>query len=901
MKTSAWLVVVFFLASVLTFNLKATTYYVDAGGTNPVAPYSLWSTAATNIQDAAVYATTGDTILVTNGVYQYGSTGNNSQGYHRVFVGYHALLRSVNGPDVTTIVGSFTGQIRCVYLGAGATLSGFTLTNGEGGNAAAEGGGVFVEPGATVTNCVMVGNYGQAGGGGCWGNHDSNPGNCTVINCVIKQNYGPYGSGVDGCLVYNCLLTGNNNGSAAYGGTLYNCTIVGNNDNGPNSIGGANSSTLVNCIIYNNTNGVYADCYQCVLTNCCTTVGPGNTSLPNNSISNAPIFLNPSAGDYHLQIGSSGIDAGTNSYVMGTDLDGNPRIANGVVDMGCYENQNTNPVHYASLSSTNPVAPYTNWLTAATNIQDAVAVAQAGNIVAVDAGVYTNAGVVISGNETNVVALTNGITLLGVYGRQSTIIKGGILTRCAYVGSNSVLSGFTITNGRAQNLTGGGILCQPGGLVANCLVISNSANFPGTYSGGSGGGIYGGMISNCTLAWNTAGSGGGVGGGASVWNCIFTNNVANGGGGACLSILNGCLLSNNLAAYNGNSGMGGAMSNCVAYNCTMKGNIASTGEGGASFLGTNFNCFIIGNSTTYGGGTYQSTNYDCVLSNNFASNYGGGADGGALYNCLLAFNVTSNSITFYGLGGGTYGASLYNCTVVSNSASGGGGGAYGIGIANNCIIMFNTVTGVVQNVFGGENVFYSCMVPTPVTYNGHDITNDPVFVNPAAGDFHLQYTSPCINAGTNFLVSTATDLDGNPRIAGYSVDMGAYEKTPPSIIPNWWLFQYGLTNDGSADFKDLDGTGMPNWEKWKAGLNPTNPASVLAASAPTPMSDGSGTTVTWQSVTDIVYFVEQSTNLSAQPAFYPIQSNIMGQAGTTSYLDVTATNGGPYFYRVGVQ
>jgi hypothetical protein len=904
------LTILFFALALLAVDAIGATYYVDANGTGSVSPYADWSTAAANIQDAANLAANGDTILVTNGVYQSGGASFN--GSNRVYVAQGVFVQSMNGPAVTTIVGyqvpgttNGNNALRCVYLSANSTFSGFTLTNGATQSVEGEGGGVYMQSNTLVTNCVIVGNVAENDGGACVAKQGGN-----VVNCIIRNNLAPFGSAVSGCIVNDSLITGNgttNLNSAVYGGTLSDCTIAGNYSSG---LGAAQGCRLANCIIYSNICGISADCYQCLLTNCCTPIGNGNGTEPNSSISNAPAFVDAVHGNYHLQIGSPCIDAGTNALATtATDLDGNPRIVNGTVDMGCYESESTNVVHFVSLSSTNPVAPYTNWPTAATNIQDAVGAAQTGEIVVVNSGIYSNGVVVISGTETNVVALTNGITLLGLYGPKSTIIAGQTQTRCVYVGSNSVLSGFTLTNGHARTAgdpinerSGGGIWCQPGALVFNCLVISNSTIFSGTYNGGLGGGVYGGTISNCTLALNSAGSGGGAGA-ATLWNCILTNNIANGGGGAGASLLYGCFLSNNVAAYNGNIGLGGALSNCVAYSCTMINSSNSTfaSSGGGTYRGTNFNCSIIGNTAGSGGGTYLSTNYSCVILSNNATMYGAGAYQGTLYNCLLAYNIASNSISFYGEGGGTYQSTLYDCTVVTNSGTGGGGGIYS-GTAYNSILFFNTVTGAVQNAANAAQIFYSCIAPTvPQTYDGFDITNDPMFVNAAAGDFHLQYNSPCINAGANAWVFTTNDLDGNPRITGYAVDMGAYEKTPASIIPNWWLFKYGLTNDGSADNVDLDGTGVVNWQKWKAGLNPTNAASVLAMSPPPPLNNASGITVTWQSVTDIVYYVQQSTNLSALPAFYPIQSNLMGQAGTTSFTDTSATNAGPYFYRIGVQ
>jgi hypothetical protein len=121
-----------------------------------------------------------------------------------------------------------------------------------------------------------------------------------------------------------------------------------------------------------------------------------------------------------------------------------------------------------------------------------------------------------------------------------------------------------------------------------------------------------------------------------------------------------------------------------------------------------------------------------------------------------------------------------------------------------------------------------------------------------------------------------------------------------SVVSYAWLQQYGLPTDGSVDYSSLDGTAFSIYQDWIAGLNPTNPASVLAMLTPTAAANASGITITWQSVSGISYLLQRSTNLFAQPAFLTIQSNITGQANTTSYTDTSATNNFPYFYRIGV-
>ena len=62
---------------------------------------------------------------------------------------------------------------------------------------------------------------------------------------------------------------------------------------------------------------------------------------------------------------------------------------------------------------------------------------------------------------------------------------------------------------------------------------------------------------------------------------------------------------------------------------------------------------------------------------------------------------------------------------------------------------------------------------------------------------------------------------------------------------------------------------------------------------------GTNVTLTWQSVEGVNYFLECSTNLAAP--FTVLASNILGQACLTSYSSATPSEGGPFFFRVGVR
>jgi hypothetical protein len=365
-------------------NASATVLYVDLNSPSPTPPYSNWVTAATNIQDAIDAATDGDEILVTNGVYQTGGRVVYGSLTNRVAISKAVTVQSVGGPAVTIIRGYPVwgdSGVRCVYLTNRATLIGFTLTNGatRGNgdiNLERSGGGVWCESGdAVLSNCVLTANSGWHYGGGAykgtlyncllvnnrayhWGGGACYTvlNNCTLIgnsvtafgggaayscelnHCIILTNSAKWAGGVDYGTLNNCILIGNSAGvwsGGAFSSTLNNCTLTGNS---AGDCGGVGDSTLYNSIVYHNVGGNHDG--TCTFSFSCTTPDPGGTG----NMTRAPLFLNLTGGDLHLQSNSPCINTGNNSYAMVTnDLDGNPRIMDGVVDMGAYEFQKAVP------------------------------------------------------------------------------------------------------------------------------------------------------------------------------------------------------------------------------------------------------------------------------------------------------------------------------------------------------------------------------------------------------------------------------------------------------------------------------------------------------------------------------------------------------------------------------
>lgn len=235
--------------------------YVAAAGSN-TSPYDTWQKAATNIQIAIDAAGPGDTVIVTNGLYDSGGRVVFGQMTNRIAITKPITVRSWTGPTNTTIrgVGGLgNAAVRCAYVTNGAVLLGFTLTNGYtriSGDYVWEeqsGGGVWGEPGSMVSNCIITG-CGAFHGGGAYGRTNLWLTHCTLVGNSAWGGYAWSGGGAYSCSMSNCTVTGNraNWGGGTCGVILYNCVV--SNNTGTGYGGGVLTGMAIDSQILNNTN-----------------------------------------------------------------------------------------------------------------------------------------------------------------------------------------------------------------------------------------------------------------------------------------------------------------------------------------------------------------------------------------------------------------------------------------------------------------------------------------------------------------------------------------------------------------------------------------------------------------------------------------------------------------------
>jgi fibronectin type 3 domain-containing protein len=245
--------------------------------------------------------------------------------------------------------------------------------------------------------------------------------------------------------------------------------------------------------------------------------------------------------------------------------------------------------------------------------------------------------------------------------------------------------------------------------------------------------------------------------------------------------------------------------NCV-IDCDSlgRGFVFQSGEGPDSIVRgfTITNGYVVGNGGAILCSASSPTLSNLIVTGNSAT-VGGGiccrqGSHPRITNCLISHNTAAHGGGILCSGHPASDPAVTNCTLTENTAQLSGGALYSewsFPAITNCVLWDNAPGEV--TFIGGLWITYSDIRDgTLMPWFGEGCLDaDPVFVDPAAGDYRLADSSPCIDAGCNWAV---------PRdVADLDDDRDTYEITPLDLDGEGRFFDDAGTADSGCGYAPI--------------------------------------------------------------------------------------------------